>query len=329
MKKIVKITAVMLAALFVMAAAAGCGDQKDNPTVMIIGGEKVPLDEFNYFYYNTKADYDGGDESFWADTDNVAKLYSDVLFLLKRNRAIEDMAKEYGVKLDPQTKNSISQYISQVKKSYTDEADYYSSLEAEHMSERMFNELLQTHELWQKLFEHVTSEASGIILADDRTLLEDIPKNFYRATHILIMNDEGDDPAENKALAEQILSRIRAGEDFETLKEEYGEDQGVEGNTDGYYFTHGQMIQSFENAVKSLQLGEISDIVESVYGYHIIQRLPLEDEYIYRYLEELRDLYMARIFNEMLESKANSYEVTYTEAYHELDILPNPNETNS
>ena len=38
---------------------------------------------------------------------------------------------------------------------------------------------------------------------------------------------------------------------------------------------------------------------------------------------------MARIFNEMLESKANSYEVTYTEAYHELDILPNPNETNS
>ena len=124
----------------------------------------------------------------------------------------------------------------------------------------------------------VTSEASGIILADDRTLLEDIPKNFYRATHILIMNDEGDDPAENKALAEQILSRIRAGEDFETLKEEYGEDQGVEGNTDGYYFTHGQMIQSFENAVKSLQLGEISDIVESVYGYHIIQRLPLEDE---------------------------------------------------
>lgn len=327
MKKIIKIAAAMLAALLLSTALTGCGDDSENPTVMLIGESKVALDEFSYFYYNTKSDFDKGDDSYWSDTDKVKELYDDVLFILKRNRAIEDMAKEYGVKLGSDVKNEISSYISQVKKAYADESEYYSILEAEHMSERMFSRLLQIQELWQQLYEHVTDESSGIIYADDKTVLDDIPKNFYRATHILIMNDEGEDPKANKALAEELLGRIKSGEDFETLKEEYGEDQGVEGNNDGYYFTKGQMIESFENTVKALEPGEISDIVESVYGYHIIRRLPLEDEYISSHLEELRDLYMSRIFNEMLEEKANTYEVTYTEAYHALDILKDPNET--
>jgi len=326
MVNFLKAIGAALLALFVVVSTAACGEDPENPTVLIIEGDKIALDEFNYFYYNTKEDFDQGNESYWSATENGKKLYDDVFFILKRNRAIKDLAKEYGIKLSSQTKSEISEYIKQVKNSYTSKEEYYSKLESEHMSERMFGELLRLRELWQQLYEHVTNEASGIILADDKTLLEDIPKNFYRATHILIMNDEGEDPAENKALAEQLLARIKAGEDFDTLKDEYTEDQRVKGNSDGYYFTHGQMIQSFENAVKQLEPGEISDVVESVYGYHIIRRLPLEDEYIDKHLEELRDLYMTRVFNEMLEERANSYEITFTEAYHQLDILPNPNE---
>jgi parvulin-like peptidyl-prolyl isomerase len=327
MRKALKAVAAVLAAL-VLAGFTGCsGEDPDNPTVIIIGDEEIPLDEFNYFYYNTKADYDKGDESYWTDTSKIGEFYDDVLYILRRNCAIEDMAKQYDIKLSAEIKKDISDYINQMKNSYSDESEYYSTLNAEHMSERMFSELLQLQELWQDLFNYVTDEASGIIFADDEKLLADIPKNFYRATHILIMNDVGDDTAANKALAQQLLERIEGGEDFETLKDEYSEDSRMKGDTDGYYFTHGQMIESFENAVKSLEPGEISGIVESVYGYHIIRRLPLEDAYIYDHLEELRNAYMARIFNEMLQAKADTYDITYTDAYLTLDILPNPDVT--
>lgn len=322
MARIARVAAALLAALLAAVACFGCGGDTDDPTVIIIGGEKIPQDEFEYFYYNTKADYDGGDESYWSDTSKVDDLYEDVLFTLRRNHAIEDMAKEYGIELSSTVKNSISSYVNQAKESYSDESEFYSTLDSSHMSERMFGHVLELQELWKELYDYVTDESSGVIFADDATVLADMPLHFYRATHILIMNDDGDDPAANKALAEELMGRIDSGEDFEALKEEYGEDSGVKGSTDGYYFTDGQMIESFEDTVKSLKVGETSGVVESIYGYHIIRRLPLEDSYIAEHIEDLRTSYMARIFGEMLKEKADSYEVEYTDAYRALDILP-------
>jgi Parvulin-like peptidyl-prolyl isomerase len=322
MARSARIAAAVLAVFLAVTALYGCAEDSDNPMVLTIGGEGVPLDEFQYFYYNTKADYDNGDDSYWSDTTKINKLYDDVLYTLRRNRAIEDMAKEYNIELSSTVKSSISSYLTQTKESYSDESQYYSSLDSSHMSERMFGEVLQLQELWQELYDYVTDEASGVIFADDATLLADIPLHFYRATHILIMNDEGDDPAANKALAEEILQRLNNGEDFETLKTEYGEDSKLDGNTDGYYFTDGQMIESFEAAVKSLKVGETSGVVESIYGYHIIRRLPLEESYINEHLEDLRKSYMSRIFNDKLKAKADSYDVKFTDTFKTLDILP-------
>ena len=48
--------------------------------------------------------------------------------------------------------------------------------------------------------------------------------------------------------------------------------------TTGYYFGAGEMVEEFENATKALEENGISEIVETSYGYHIIKRLPLDDE---------------------------------------------------
>ncbi len=314
---------LLLAVLIGVTVCFGCSGNTDNPTVMVIGGEKIALDEFNYFYYNSKADYDRGDESYWNDPAHVKALDDEVLFALRRNHAIKEQAKKYKISLSSDVKNSIENAVNKTKESYADVSEFYNSLDSNHMSERMFGQMLELNQLWRLLYEHVTNEASGIIHADDATLLADIPKNFYRATHILIMNDEGDVPSVNRVLAEKLLGQLKDGGDFEALKDQYGEDTGVKGNPDGYYFTEGQMIKSFGDTVKSLGIGETSGVVESQYGYHIIRRLPLEDVYINTHLEELREAYMARIFNEELKADAESYNAEYTDAYRALEIPSN------
>ena len=80
------------------------------------------------------------------------------------------------------------------------------------------------------------------------------------------------DPAKARGQADEILKRARAGEDFAKLAEEFSTDPGskTKGGDLGW-FGHGQMVKPFEDAAFALQPGQISEVVESDFGYHIIK----------------------------------------------------------
>lgn len=74
--------------------------------------------------------------------------------------------------------------------------------------------------------------------------------------------------------ANDALRRAQAGDDFEGLVAEYSDEPGAAARGgDLGEFTRGQMVQAFSDAAFSLKVGEISDIVETPFGFHIIQRL--------------------------------------------------------
>ena len=105
---------------------------------------------------------------------------------------------------------------------------------------------------------------------------QDSLKDKWKATdaeidQYLTSHPELDTDKKKRAEAEDVLKRLRAGEDFATLAKQYSTDGSKDKGGDLGWFGHGDMVPEFEKAAYALKPGEISDIVQSKFGLHIIK----------------------------------------------------------
>lgn len=149
--------------------------------------------------------------------------------------------------------------------------------------------------------------------------------DILSAKHILLMTVDADtrEPldeatvAGKKASAEGILAELQSSTDLETdfdrLMNEHSEDTGLTYYPDGYIFTAGEMVSEFEEATRALEYGEISGLVESSFGYHIILRQAPDNE-------EIRAEARASLLNAQMDAWFSEAVTVTTEEYEQLDM---------
>ncbi|MCW9015302.1 MAG: SurA N-terminal domain-containing protein [Gammaproteobacteria bacterium] len=146
-----------------------------------------------------------------------------------------------------------------------------------------------------------------------------------KARHILIqLNDSADTAtqAEKKSQAEDILNKLHAGESFENLAKSFSEDPGsAKQGGDLGWISKGMMVPAFENALFALKKGEISAIVKSGFGYHIIKmddlKSSIPESYETRKAGLITDLQKQAIDNQFYERS----ELMATLAYENDETL--------
>lgn len=119
-----------------------------------------------------------------------------------------------------------------------------------------------------------------------------------RASHILI-GDKNHKP-EDKALAEEVLQKIKNGAKFEDMAAKYGTDGTKSTGGDLNWFGKGAMDPVFEKAAYALQIGQVSDIVETQFGYHIIK---LTGKREYKPFEDVKDTIRQSIVDPVYNKK--------------------------
>lgn len=137
----------------------------------------------------------------------------------------------------------------------------------------------------------------------------------YQAKHILLKTVDDnrqplpeDEIAKKKAQAEDILAQLQAADDleakFDELMNQFSEDgrneeSGELNAPDGYSTVRGEMVSEFEEGALALKPGEMSGIIETQFGYHIILRGEVAD--LQSYAEECRQYYLQQELNALLE----------------------------
>jgi peptidyl-prolyl cis-trans isomerase C len=130
-----------------------------------------------------------------------------------------------------------------------------------------------------KMMEAEVQAAGPATDAEAQAFYEQNPDKFQRgesvrASHILLLaGQDADEATRNKARTQidDLCKRAKAGEDFAKLAREHSQDGSAANGGDLDFFTRGRMVPEFENAAFALQPGQVSDVVTTQYGFHVIK----------------------------------------------------------
>lgn len=328
MKRIQKITSILLVFAISLSFFTACGRKKGEPpvstgdkrTVLTFGEYNVSYDFYRYLFLNSKEHFDNGDDTYWTkDGNDVKKITDYVLNSLKNTYGMFALADKYDINLSKEDKEDIKAYIESSKSGLTD-SEFKESLAQSYMTEDVYTFALEVQQLEYLVYDHITNEANGILKIDDNAFLTALDNDFVRATHILFTFNTPDEEKTQLTKAQSVLEKLKNGEDFETLKEAYSDDTDLKGNKDGYYFTHGEFQNEFEYTAFDLKEGELSEIITTELGYHIVKRLPIEDKYVNEHFEELRHSYKTAVYYKLIDDWAESATVEYKDAYNNINL---------
>ena len=312
----------------------------DAETVLTVNGDAVAADEYSgYMLYNMQY-YASmyaqmGMFDLWSNEDMAKSLGASMPEAAEQQaiyaRVVMQKFNELGLKIGYNEQKEMAE-IRRNSIDNTSKDAYLTQIAQFGFSDQSYQNFMYISQCYQALNDYYFGE-NGANTPSDEDIQKYYEENYITAKHILISTV---DPAsgetkrtdeEAKKEAQSILDRIKAGEDFDTLMNEYSEDTGLSNNPNGYTFTEGQMVTEFYDGAKALAEDEVSELVKSDYGYHIIKRVKLDDSQLDNYKNDIVSA-ISGSMDELLQQWMDEAQVETTDLYSTItyenvyDYLP-------
>ena len=309
-------------------------------TVLTVNGDAVAADEYSgYMLYNMQY-YASmyaqmGLTDLWSNKDMAKSLGASMPEAAEQQaiyaRVVMQKFNELGLKLSYNEQKEMASVRRNSIANTTKDA-YLNQIAQFGFSDQTYQNFMYISQCYQALNDYYFGE-NGVNTPSDEDIQKYYEDNYITAKHILITTV---DPAsgetkrtdeEAKKEAQSILDRINAGEDFDTLMNQYSEDTGLSNNPNGYTFTEGQMLTEFHDGAKALAEDEVSELVKSSYGYHIIKRVKLDDSQFDNFKSDIVSA-ISGSMDELLKQWIDEAQVETTDLYSSItyenvyDYLP-------
>ena len=307
---------VLAPALFVMPSVAGEKSSTQNKAA-VVNGSVI-----------TQADLKSQMASAQRQLSSMGKPLDDSQLLEIKKEAIERLierellyqeSQKKGIKVD---ETAVNEQLETLKKRFPSEAEFKNALSKTNMSEAKVKSEFARGMAIQKLIDKEFVQKIAVSDKETREYYDGHPDSFrqpeqVRASHILIKVDpqaEESQKAEARKALEKIQLKLKEGEDFSALAKESSQWPSSAKGGDLGYFKRGQMVKPFEDAAFALKPGEVSDIVETRFGYHLIKvidkkpkcMIPYQDvkDMIGKYLKQEKVNKEVSLYLEKLKQKA-------------------------
>lgn len=295
MKRLLSMLMAGILCVGMLATMTGCGTKDNTPVVATIDGEDVHSSElaayivYNLMYYENSF---GMDIQSMASDEIFGSIKEGCLNQAKQYRAIKKLAENEGVSLSKDSKKELKENLDNNRQqlgsqtgTFTrwlkykvkgDEDPFVTYLNSYGYTEELYesnNETMQLmYDIIDKYYDQgdITKQFQNTYLHAKSILIKDVDDNGNELTGDALT------AAQNKA--QSILDQVKADPSkFDDLWKENNADTAQSKN--GYYFTEGDMVDEYYQAVAKMEEGAINDqlVYYKGYGWFIIEKLKLDD----------------------------------------------------
>jgi peptidyl-prolyl cis-trans isomerase C len=282
---------VLIALVAISIASSGFAKDEEQPqqdAVAVVNGAVISQTDFDMQMARIQEQLRRSGKP--PSSEELAEIGKGVLDDLIARELIYQETIKKGIKADPE---AVNKQFDALKGRFSSEEEFTKALSRVNMSEAIIRSQMEREVTINQFIEREFIQKVSVSDKETKSFYDSHQDSFkqpeqMRASHILIKVEPQADEAkkaEARKKIDMIQGKLKKGEDFGALAKEYSEGPSSDRGGDLGSFSRGQMVKPFEDAAFALKPGEVSGIVETKFGYHLIKVEDKTPETIVAYAE--------------------------------------------